>query len=111
MVRWPAVLCGKEYLLQVSMSALCKVSGVPVHTPQYPTYVNTDQLNAQKCYVIGAPCPTQQIIAGCSLQPTNQTLGSLSTLAVALGSDSKTQNLLYFFLQSGIRIIFRSHSG
>lgn len=111
MVRWPAVLCGREHLFQLSMSALCKVSGVPVHTPQYPTYVNMDQLNAQKCYMIGTAYPTQRLIAGCSIQPTNQTLGSLSTLAAALGSDFKTQNLLYLFLQLGIRIIFKSHSG
>lgn len=47
-MRWPAVLCGRENLFQLSMSALCEVSGVPVRTPQYPTYVNIDQLNAQK---------------------------------------------------------------
>lgn len=74
-MRWPAVLCGREHLFQLSMSALCEVSGVSVHTPQYPTYVNIDQLNAQNCYVIGAAYSTQQIIAGCCIQPTNQGSG------------------------------------
>lgn len=36
----------------IHVFALCKVSGVPVCTPQHPTYVNIDQLNIQKCYVI-----------------------------------------------------------
>lgn len=91
------------------MSALCKVPGVPASSPQYPTYVNIDQLNAQRRYMIGTVYSTQQLIAGCSIQPTNQTLGSLGTLAVTLGSDFKAQNLLYLLLQLGIRIIFRSH--
>lgn len=98
-MRWPAVLCEREHLFQLSMSALCKVSGVPVHTPQYPTYVNIDQLNAQKWYVIWTAYPTLYIIAGCSIQPTNHTMGSLNTLALTLGSEFKTCHLLYLLTQ------------